>query len=180
MSIQNKSTEDRRVKRTKKLVFEAFFEMVQSSRYDELKTKDIIAKAGIGRSTFYEHFLDKDDVLSQSLEYPMSIFAAALVGKESPKDLLFMLMHFWERRVFARVILKYPTRDVVESCLRKLISSNMGAIEVDERTSNMHVSFLSAGFLSILNDWLIGRLNLNAEDMCIHINAYALKKPNGR
>lgn len=160
MSGHDKNEKDRRVKRTKALVFEAFFQMVQSCRYDELKTKDIIQKAGIGRSTFYEHFGDKDDVLSQSLEYPMSIFAGALIGKADDENLLFMLKHFWERRMFARIILQNPTRDVVDNCLRVLILKNLGT----EKDNNAHASFLTSGFLSMLNDWLTGRINCDAKD----------------
>ena len=191
MPNQNKNNEDRRVKRTKSLVFDAFFELVQSLRYDELKTKDIIARSGIGRSTFYEHFLDKDDVLSQSLEYPMSIFAEALVKKPAEalvkntaealiknpveEELLFMLNHFWERRVFARVILKYPTRDVVDNCLKKLLVSAMSNKKFcDEQAQQVHACFLSAGFLSLLNEWLTGRLSLTAKQMCAYIQANSL------
>ena len=177
MPSQNKNDDDRRVKRTKSLVFDAFFEMVQTSRYDELKTKDIIAKADIGRSTFYEHFLDKDDLLSQSLEYPMSIFAAALTGNDNYKDLLFMLTHFWERRVFARVILRHPTRDVVDSCLRELILSNMRSVHrSNEADLHAHACFLTSGFLNLLNEWLVGRLSITAEGMSKYIRVYSSKR----
>ena len=176
MSSQNKNDDDRRVKRTKSLVFDAFFEMVQTSRYDELKTKDIIAKADIGRSTFYEHFLDKDDLLRQSLEYPMSIFAAALTGNENHNDLMFMLTHFWERRVFARVILRHPTREVVDDCLRELILSNMRSVHLSKETDvHADACFLASGFLKFLNEWLVGRLSLTIEAMCKHIEVYSLK-----
>lgn len=177
MPNQSKSDQDRRVKRTKFLVFEAFFEMVQSTRYDEFKTKDIIEKAGIGRSTFYEHFFDKDDVLSQSLESPMLIIAKALISQDDDEDLLRILTHFWERRIFARVILKHPTREVVNRCLQKLISSNLDEVTiVNERDRLAHISFLSSGFLSLLNDWLSGKLRSTEEEMCKYIKAYSFKK----
>ena len=180
MQSQGKNDKDRRVKRTKSLVFEAFFQMVQSTRYDELKTKDIIEKAGIGRSTFYEHFLDKDDVLSQSLEHLMSIYAAALIGKENHDNLLSALTHFWERRVFARVILKHPTREVVDSCLRNLISSNMSDTNMgNDKDRHAHASFLSSGFLSLLNEWLTGKLSLSPKDMCKYIETYSQPSPEG-
>jgi len=168
MPTQTKNDEDRRVKRTQKLVFDAFFQLVQTSRYDDLKTKNIIDKSGIGRSTFYEHFTDKDDVLSQSLEYPMSIFASALIGISEKEDLMSMLTHFWERRIFARVILQNPTREVVDNCLRQQIISKLG----DGKDFQANASFLSSGFLSLLNEWLTGRLSCNADDMCKYIENY--------
>lgn len=172
MNSNKKTDDDRRVKRTKGLVFDAFFDMVQSTRYDQLKVKDIIARADIGRSTFYEHFSDKDDLLSQSLEYPMSIFAIALAGGNRQKDLIFMLSHFWERRLFARLILKHPTREVVDGCLRKFISSKLRALSsMNEQTIQAHATFLSAGFLGLLNEWLIGRSSFTVEQMAEYVTA---------
>jgi len=171
MTGHDKNETDRRIKRTKALVFEAFFQMVQSCRYDGLKTKDLIQKAGVGRSTFYEHFGDKGDVLSQSLEYPMSIFASALTGKVDDENLLFILTHFWERRMFARIILQHPTRAVVDNCLRVLILKNLRTVKDDDA----HASFLTSGYLSLLNDWLTGRINCDAKDMSEYIKIYAMK-----
>jgi len=167
MTHRSKQAKDRRVERTKSLVFEAFFEMVQSVRFDEIKTIHIIENAGIGKSTFYEHFSDKDDVLGQSLEGPLSAFAKALTGQGDSEQTAFILNHFWERRVFARVILQHPSRDIAQACLRRLImeGSVEGRSSADKARARANASFLSAGFLDLLNEWLLGRLNLTTEDM---------------
>ena len=176
MLSANKNDQDRRVKRTKSLVFAAFYELVQSSRYDELKTVQIIEKAGIGKSTFYEHFLDKDDVLSQSLEYPMSIFAGTLTGDTENDNISFMLGHFWDRRVFARIILQHPTREIVDNCLRKLIIGELNdTAAVSELDTIANASFLSSGFLSLLHDWLIGRLNMSVNEMAACVSKFSIE-----
>ena len=178
MSGTTKNEKDRRVKRTKLLVFEAFFQMVQSSRYDELKTIHIIEKSGIGKSTFYEHFAGKDDVLSKSLEYPMSVFASSLIGGGDHENTKGVLNHFWERRMFARVILQHPTRSVVDSCLRSLIVTELASEVTLNANSHNYAKacLLSSGFLSLLYEWLVGRLNLSVEDMLVHIAEFSLKK----
>jgi AcrR family transcriptional regulator len=37
-------------------------------RFDAITVQDLLDRAGIGRSTFYAHYFDKDDVLAQIAE----------------------------------------------------------------------------------------------------------------
>ena len=175
MSETNRNEQDRRVKRTKALIFEAFFEMVQSSRYDELKTIHIIEKSGVGKSTFYEHFNGKDDVLSQSLEHPMSVLAMALVGDGDEENIKWVLNHFWERRLFARLILQHPTLTVVDNCLRDIIISN-SAGRASSNQIYAQACFLSSGFLSLLAEWLTGKIKFSVDDMLEMINMLSSNK----
>ena len=63
MKNSNELPTDRRAQRTQNLIFSAFADFVQSKRYDRFSVTDIIERAGVGRSTFYDHFSDKNDVL---------------------------------------------------------------------------------------------------------------------
>src|SRR5215208_5139040 len=54
---------DRRSERTRQLLNAALIELMLEQRYDEITVQDIIDRANIGRSTFYAHFLDKEDLL---------------------------------------------------------------------------------------------------------------------
>ena len=176
MSSTSKNEHDRRVKRTKSDVFDAFFQMVQSSRYDELKVVDIIEKSGIGKSTFYEHFSGKDDVLSQSLEGPMSVFARALAGNGNRDTTRAILDHFWERRVLARVILQHPTRKVVDRCLQTLVMAQLNnTIPLNEHSHNhAKACLLACGFLSLLEEWLVGKIYLSTDQLLAHVDEFSL------
>ena len=57
---------DRRVERTRLAILRAFRDLVLTREYDAISVRDIAAAADVGRSTFYEHFDDKDDVFSKA------------------------------------------------------------------------------------------------------------------
>src|SRR3954468_15906060 len=54
---------DRRSERTRQLLSAALIALMLEQRYDEITVQDIIDRANIGRSTFYAHYLDKEDLL---------------------------------------------------------------------------------------------------------------------
>ncbi|MGH9820789.1 MAG: TetR/AcrR family transcriptional regulator [Pyrinomonadaceae bacterium] len=54
---------DRRVDRTVTALRTALIALIQEKHYDSITVQDIIDRANVGRSTFYVHFRDKEDVL---------------------------------------------------------------------------------------------------------------------
>ena len=57
---------DRRVRRTRKLIQEAFVSLILEKRYDKITVQNIIDRADVSRSTFYAHFQDKEDLLASN------------------------------------------------------------------------------------------------------------------
>jgi AcrR family transcriptional regulator len=54
---------DRRVQRTRQALHEALKALILEKRYDKITVQNIIDRANVSRSTFYAHFLDKEDLL---------------------------------------------------------------------------------------------------------------------
>ncbi|WP_051132977.1 TetR/AcrR family transcriptional regulator [Nocardia paucivorans] len=54
---------DRRIRRTRDALHLALIESMLERGYERVTVSDIIARADIGRSTFYAHYRDKDDLL---------------------------------------------------------------------------------------------------------------------
>lgn len=59
---------DRRVRRTKELLRRALLELILEKGYARVTVQEIIDRADVGRSTFYAHFRDKEDLLVDGLE----------------------------------------------------------------------------------------------------------------
>jgi len=87
---------DRRVQRTRKLLQDALIELVSEKGYESVKIWEILDKANVGRSTFYAHFQDKDQLLHSILDRLDDLFeqhkkqildAAKNVGNTENTDL---------------------------------------------------------------------------------------------
>jgi len=73
---------DRRSQRTQRILHEALMALMQEKRYDDITVQDIIDRADVGRSTFYAHYQDKEDLMVSGLMRLMQILSG-MVTKPS-------------------------------------------------------------------------------------------------
>jgi AcrR family transcriptional regulator len=59
---------DRRVRRTRKLIQDAFLELTVEKGFAAVTVRDIAERAGVNRATFYRHYQDKFDLLEHYSE----------------------------------------------------------------------------------------------------------------
>ncbi len=75
---------DRRKKKTRQAVYNAFIELLEKKTYSSISVQDIIDKADIGRSTFYSHFETKDDLIKVlCTEIFDHVFSEDLCGEQT-------------------------------------------------------------------------------------------------
>ena len=55
---------DRRTRKTRQLLRDTLLALLKEKRYEEISVQDIIERADVARSTFYVHYVDKDDLLT--------------------------------------------------------------------------------------------------------------------
>lgn len=66
-SLSGGKRTDRRIQRTRALLHEALGSLIREKAYDRITVAQILARAGVSRSTFYLHFRDKDDLLASGM-----------------------------------------------------------------------------------------------------------------
>ena len=119
---------DRRIERTRQAVTGAFNAMIlEGRRYDRIRVADLIARAGVGRSTFYEHYRGKDDVLAETIRYPFAMLAVAVDADAKVSTLRDVLAHFHENRVQGKAIFTGTARRTIARVLASMIEARLRA-----------------------------------------------------
>jgi len=67
VTLQRKKIKDRRIEKTEALLREALSSLIREKAYDSIVVKEILDRANVGRSTFYTHFRDKDELLASTI-----------------------------------------------------------------------------------------------------------------
>src|SRR5882757_388845 len=93
--------QDKRSLRTRAWIVQAFNELIFKRTYSALPTDYIIKRAGVGRSTFYEHFRNKDEVLLDSVSWILSAFADAVTDAGDLYRIRGVLDHIMDQKAMA-------------------------------------------------------------------------------
>ncbi|EOT41146.1 MULTISPECIES: TetR/AcrR family transcriptional regulator [Enterococcus] len=76
---------DLRVKRTNKMIIEAFIQLVEKNGFEQVTVQDIADEAMINRATFYAHYKDKQDLYETIFDYALTAFTSVLNPTELVK-----------------------------------------------------------------------------------------------
>jgi AcrR family transcriptional regulator len=127
------ASQDRRAVKTREALLKAFFDLVvlSTDSYETISAADIAARAGVGRSTLYEHFAGKDAILAASLARPSGTLADAVRAPDNTAALTALLEHFWGNRALARELftgaMRRHTVAVLVRLVRERLSTERGA-----------------------------------------------------
>lgn len=103
---------DRRKIRTRRLLQEAMYELIESKAFAEITVEELVKVADIGRSTFYLHYRDKEHLLSEcaridaeAIEARTEALAFTSEGEFTRASVLYVFRHVQERANFYRTVL---------------------------------------------------------------------------
>lgn len=167
-----KPAADARVRRTRGRLREAFIALFFARDYEAISMADIAAAAGVGRSTIYEHYRDKQDLLRDTVRYPLQGLAAAVDVPAGLAALQVSLEHFWGNRG-NRSIQRESTRRAIARVLAELIEARLVVREngADQRRATaVLVAELQVG---VIHAWLRGELALAPAALAVRLAAAA-------
>ncbi len=160
---------DRRAQRTRALLLAAFNELVLARGYEALTVRDIIAHANVGRSTFYEHFENKDDILRRSLRPVFGVLADAVVTAQPRGDLEDILAHFRENARLTRALLQGATHYLMSQILAELIEERLRSLPASSRDAKPSIpvasiaAHLAGAQLALIEWWLSSKAPCSCE-----------------
>ena len=151
---------DRRTERTHQALLDAFVALLFERGYDAINVAEIIERANIGRSTFYEHYAGKEALLRETIGRRFSTLAGLVDGTVSAVQIVGLLDHFIEHGKLSRTLLNGPTRPLMVRCLAELIEPMLG--RPDGGTTPllpraMVAAQVAEAQLALIGQWLASR-----------------------
>lgn len=87
-SLPESQSADRRIKRTRVAIRNAFVCLIEEKGFENITVSDITARAAIHRGTFYLHYRDKYDLLERTIEDVVHDIETIVIGAKpvNPAD----------------------------------------------------------------------------------------------
>ncbi|MBR5015490.1 MAG: TetR/AcrR family transcriptional regulator [Clostridia bacterium] len=173
---------DRRVARTRRNIYLAFFSLLQKKTMDEITVTELAALADVDRKTFYSHYQTVQDVFE---EFKSDVYAEVLntlaecrqLGAETEEG--FDFCHFYDSmnrimldnlaffeklsRNQAFMFLKDDFKDILKQALIDFYKDS------DNSKSEYEISqcceFVAAGTINLWTDWL-NHKQVSLEEFC--------------
>jgi len=168
--------QDRRSLRTYHLVNSAMMELLSETPYDAITVQDILDRANIGRSTFYAHYYDKEDVLASITEQMLDLFSQGMQQAEAGPELLpglELFRHAKQMHQQLHILLKGQSGAVLlktaQALLSKNIEQNLASALSEKRSPSVPLvvvaQYLAGAFLNLLKWWLEAEMPYSPERM---------------
>ena len=164
---------DRRIEKTRKVLHNALISLMKRKEYRSITIQEIIDEADVGRSTFYTHFEDKDDLLLAGLHLLRDTLEAARAGEHAATGRpyeriigfsLAMFEHAYEYREVYRVlvgsqagglVLQYFPAMIAGLVRDEAVSALRGRTERGSTVpGDLLAHFISSAFVSVMSWWL--------------------------
>lgn len=167
---------DRRVERTRSALRDAFRTLFFEQGYDQIGMADIAERANVARSTVYQHYRGKDELLRDTVRDPLSLLADAVLAHSSAATLRIVIDHFWRNRGSASSIRNESTRRAMARILAGMIEERFelmwpeqAAPSDDERRLAAFV--IAQSQIGVIVAWMIGDVVADVDQMTATLHA---------
>lgn len=166
--VELKKKTDARVRRTRDALGDALVALMQEKPFDTITVQDVLDRAKVGRSTFYSHYSDKDDLLMSDAEEFFESVAMMLSVRGDTSDRVFPVKEFFshitEAKQFVDALMSAgkfnDNMELARGLFARGIERRLSelprgqGIPADERPA---IAFAHAGALLSLLTWWIDR-----------------------
>lgn len=175
---------DLRVKRTHKMIMDAFIRLVEVKGDDNITIQEIADEAMINRATFYAHFKDKQDLYDSIFKQAIDAFAVVLDPDQivqgnrlKVKKIEMVLKNIYEQiqanRKFFLTIMDASGNEILRQKIGEILSLKYAHIfnrlritENDiEVPLDFIIEYMTSIFVGTLHWWITSDTTMDAESL---------------
>lgn len=150
---------------TRAQIVATFNRLMLEGDKDRPRVAEIVAEAGVARSTFYDHFDGVEALFDESLSSLLGRLAQCLVSDGSAdgsiEELNWLLAHIYENRERGRALLSGPGAERTEALLARLLAANL----VDHSEAKLHAILIAGTVVAALGAWVTGQISVTPEKL---------------
>ncbi|MGZ3601788.1 MAG: TetR/AcrR family transcriptional regulator [Ktedonobacterales bacterium] len=156
---------DRRSLRTRRLVNAAMMELLMEKRYEAITVRDILERSGIGSSTFYAHYFDKEDVQTSLMEQILEQLQPQLAQRTAGRGIvpsLELFQHIQEHAGHFQALVRGHAGEQVWEMVQIVLSRNIeqtfseryGDEQALPISLGIVARYLAGAFLNLVKWWI--------------------------
>jgi AcrR family transcriptional regulator len=166
--------DDRRVQRTRRVLRDALVALIVERGWEGFSVQDVCDRADVGRSTFYTHFADKEDLVSGALEDLRETLRAQLLpaGEDPVRPLGFsrgLVEHAWEQQRLFRALVGKRGGHLVQKMFRQMVHELVRDDLADRLPAGPRrdgtAAFLAGGLVDLFSWWLETKSGLGVDEV---------------
>ena len=178
-----KRKEYRSAVRSRRLIRQAFLELLRQKPYEKITVTDIVTAADINRSTFYAHYPDVrglvEEIVGEAINHSTELadslnirefladpmpFLRELTSYSTDNQELYTLLC---RSEFAQQQMEHLKRTLIDSAMQSPAFPESVRSSTEFR---IQISFFVGGILSLYVMWLQGELDCTVDDITHHLS----------
>lgn len=179
----NEEKIDLRIVKTKKGIYSALVELLESSSFEDIKVSEICTKAMINRSTFYAHFEDKYELLDSLIKEMKKLLKSLL--KENPnisntkeyymEVIKILVDHIEEKKNFYIAVAANNRTSIAMDMIYDALEEDVSERLSKEQKSHIPSQFISYFYLGAIfnigQQWIRNKCRYTKEEIISYIDA---------
>ncbi len=176
-------TEYRSAVRSRKMIREAFLELLKEKDINKITVTDVVSKADLNRSTFYAHYPDiraiteemENEVVEKMLELLKKFELVNFFNNPTP--LLLEVSRFLENnQELYKILLKINDAETFLKKLKKIFADYMlSDTDIpeylkDSKMVTLRISYFAGGIINMYQDWFVGNLTCSLNDIALEVS----------
>lgn len=153
--------------RSKELIRDALITLLEKKQdINDISVSDLTKTANINRGTFYNHYNNLIEVLQEIKTELFELFSNEIKISATINDLHsfidILVEHFKTNEKFYKIIVKSVPRELIDEMKIEFVKS-IRQLELGIDETKMY--FIVNGLTGICIDYLLGKINLNIDDL---------------